>query len=118
MAECIVTAERGALVTVTGAVDAPAAECLRACVAAFVDDPAVEVVAVDLTAATRCDPTLFEVLAHADAALLARRARMVVTGLPPEVLSSLAETDLWAVFTLYRAARQRSARAAGAVSAT
>jgi anti-anti-sigma regulatory factor len=104
-----ITAERGALVSVTGRLDTAAMWALRAQLDAAASDPGLDYVAVDLSGAARAEPMLFAVLADTDTRLRARAARLVVIGLGAEVLASLDEASLWAVFTLYRASRQRLA---------
>jgi len=106
MAELAVTAERGALVSITGRVDSSAVTLLRAHVTAALTDPDLDYLAVDLSGATRSDPTLFTVLAETEARLRDRTARLVVIGLHHEVLASLDEANMWAVFTLFQVARR------------
>jgi anti-anti-sigma regulatory factor len=106
-AQCRVTSERGAVVTVTGTVDARAVAMLRTRLDAAAGHPGTEVVAVDLSAAKHRDPALFEVLAMIETQLLVQRARLAIVGLRGEALTYLDEEHLWAVSTLYRAARDR-----------
>lgn len=107
MPESTVTAERGALVTVNGPV-AAAVTTLRARIDAVAGEPGTGFVAVDLSAALSSDPELFVVLAEAEARLRARQSRLVVIGMHAELWQSLEECPLWAVFPLYRAARERT----------
>lgn len=103
---CVVSATHGALVTVAGVVDTASVAELAEQLAAAADPPGTAFVAVDLSAVASGDPGLFEALARCDERLRARHGRLVVIGLHPGVLSSLAEAELWAVFPLYRATRE------------
>lgn len=100
------TAERGALVRMSGHLDTAAVVALRTQLDAATAEFDIDYVAVDLSGATGTARALFTMLALTDGRLRARASRLVLIGLHHDVLSCLDQAPLWAVFTLYRASRQ------------
>ena len=104
-----VSAERGVVLSITGPVDISAVNRLQAHFDAAVSSGDTDFVVVDLARATHSVAELFTALAGAEAHLRAREIPLIVTGLHRDVLVALDDAELDAVFTLYRAARQRGA---------